>query len=92
MTHTCIPLCICITFDIVPEINNEGSLIPLLKSQILILESLRIITSSTFSNLLERYTLGESGDHTFHDLQFGFIENRGTNIAVSFTHDVINVV
>ena len=31
-------------------------------------------------------------DRTFHDLQFGLIENRGNNMTVSLTNDVINYV
>jgi hypothetical protein len=49
-----------------------------------------ITISTTFAKLIEIYILEESGEHTFNDLQFGFIEGRGTNMAVSLAHDVIN--
>jgi len=47
-----------------------------------------VTRSSTFSKLLEVYTLEESGDHTYQDREFDFIKNRGTNMAVSLTYDV----
>ena len=49
-----------------------------------------IVISTTFSKLLEIHILQESGEHEFHDLQFGFIGNRGTSMAAALTHDVLD--
>ena len=38
---------------------------------------------------MEIHILENCGIHEFHDLQFGFIPNRGTSMAVTLTHDVM---
>ncbi len=87
-------LSICITFGVVPDGFKRGLLFPIIKKSNIdpsAAKSYRPVTiSTTFSKLLEIYILEECGEHTFHDLQFGFIENRSTNMAVALTHDVIN--
>ena len=62
-------------------------------NQISILESLKTMFLNTIVSVLEvlkMHILGEFGDHSFHDIHFGFIENHGTNMAVSLTHYAIN--
>ena len=38
---------------------------------------------------MEMFILEECNFHDFHDSQFGFVQGRGTNMAISLTHDVI---
>ena len=72
----------------------KGLLIPLLKkptSDPTVPKNYRpIVVSTTFSKLLEIHILSMCGEHEFHDLQFGFVGSRGTSMAVSLTHDVID--
>ena len=92
MPHICNMLSLCIHFGTVPDIYKKGLLIPIPKKSNIDMslpKSYRPVTISvTFSKLLEIYILEECGDHTFHDLQFGFIENRGTSMAVALSHDI----
>ena len=44
--------------------------------------------SSTFSKILELHILDVVSNHKFEDVQFGFIEHRGTSMATALTHDV----
>ena len=46
--------------------------------------------SNTFSKILEIHMLDECGEHEFPDLQFGFINTRGTSMAAVVTYDLIN--
>ena len=92
--HLCVTLTICVKYGIVPESFKNGLLIPILKKptcDVSVPKSYRpIVISTTYSKLMEMYILEESGCHEFHDSQFGFISGRGTNMAASFTHDVIS--
>ena len=76
-----------------PTSFTEGVLIPILKkpsSNLALPNSHRpIILSTMFSKLMEKHILYMSGDHEFNDVQFGFIEGRGTDMAVSLTHYII---
>ena len=77
-----------------PESFCKGLLIPVLKKPHLdptLPKNYRPITIATsFSKLMEKFILTQS-PHEFHGLQFGFVEERGTDMAVSLTHDVIAV-
>ena len=46
--------------------------------------------STTFSKLLEMYVLEESLSHVFSDLQFGFVPDRGTEMATALINDVVS--
>ncbi len=49
-----------------------------------------IVLSVTFAKLLEIHILEESGEHEFHDMQFGVIPGRSTAMAAALAHDVID--
>ena len=86
-------LTICIRFGIVPDSFASGLLVPLLKkpnSDPTLPNNYRpVVISTTFSKILEIHILKECNDHEFDDLQFGFVQNRGTAMAAALTHDVI---
>ena len=85
-------LTLCLRFGVVPKGFQQDLLIPILKkvnSDPSDPTKYRPITiSSTLAKILEIYILEESGEHQFSDLQFGFIEGRGTNMAAALAHDV----
>ena len=89
--HLSMLLTLCIRFGRVPKLFSVGKLIPILKKPHLNPcdpSSYRPITvSSTLSKMLELYIL-ECSDHTMHPCQFGFVSGRGTNTAISLSHDV----
>lgn len=84
----------CIKFHVVPDSFTEGVLIPILKKPHLDTsqpKNYRPITiSTTFAKLLEKFILIQCKDHEFHNLQFGFVEGLGTDIAATLAHDVIS--
>ena len=88
----CSLLTLCVRYGVVPRCFQEGLLIPILKKTNLdpsTPKNYRPITiSSTLAKILEVYILEESGEHTFSDLQFGFIGGRGTDMAAALAHDV----
>ena len=47
-----------------------------------------IVNFTTLSKLLEMYVHEESNSHEYHELQFGFIPGRGTEIATALFNDV----
>ena len=47
-----------------------------------------MVISTTLSKFLEMYVLEESNSHEFHELQFGFISGKGTEIATTLFNDV----
>ena len=81
-----------------PEIRNlpdsfsTGLVIPILKKPHIDpskASNYRPITISVmFSKLLEMYCLERCSDHEMHPCQFGFVNHRGTNTAISLAHDV----
>ena len=77
LSHICVILSLCIKLVIVPDSFTQGLLIPILKNY------RPIISSTTFSKLLKMHILQESDEHEFHDLQFGFIGNRGISMAAA---------
>lgn len=86
-------LTICMRFGVIPDAFRRGLLLPILKKTNIdpsVPANYRPITiSSTMAKIMEMYILDESGDHTFSDVQFGFIAGRGTDSAVALAHDVI---
>ena len=89
----CNMLTLCIRFGIVSDSFMKGLMVPLLKkpnSDPSVAKNYRpVVISSTLAKLIEVHILREF-NHDFHDLQFGFIESRGTTMAASLTHDVIS--
>ena len=90
----CSVLTVCVQFGIVADSFVQGLLIPLLKKPNIdptLPQNYRpIVISTTFSKLLEILILEACNEHEFHDLQFGFVESRGTSMAAALTHDVID--
>ena len=84
---------LCFRYAVVPKGFTTGVLVPIHKKPHLDPadpKNYRPITiSSTLSKLVEMYILRRS-DHSFHEMQFGFRDNLGTDIAVSLAHDVIS--
>ncbi len=80
---------LCVRYGIVPKSFNAGILVPILKKANIdpsIPKNYRpVIISTMFSKLMEM-----CAPHAFHDLQFGFIETRGTHMAICIAHDTIN--
>ena len=88
-------LTLCIQFGVVPDNFRRGMLIPIPKKAGCDTTEpnncMRPITvSSIFSKLLELYVLEECSSHEFSDLQFGFVKGRGTEMATTLLHDVID--
>ena len=48
------------------------------------------MVSSVLSKILEYAILDDTGQHKFHDLQYGFVEGRGTKMAIATAQDVIS--
>ena len=94
ISHLCQMLSVCIRFGIVPDSFTKGLLIPLIKKPNIdpsIAKNYRpVVISTTFSKLLEVHILEQCGEHEFHDMQFGFVESRGTAMAAALTHDVLD--
>ena len=90
----CSMLTVCVQYGVVANSFAQGLLIPLLKKPNVdptLPQNYRpIVISTTFSKVLEILILETCNEHEFHDLQFGFVESRGTSMAVALTHDVIN--
>ena len=88
--YICVLSCTCIIVAIVPGIRNRVINSTITKSNFDhgIPTNFRSGTIFlTFSKLLEIYILK---DHTFHDVKLSFMENHGTNMAVSLTRYVFN--
>ena len=85
---------LCIRFAIVPTCFTTGLLVPILKKPSLdprVPKNYRPITiSCTFSKIIELYILDSCQHHEFSDLQFGFVEGRGTNMVTALTNDIIS--
>jgi hypothetical protein len=85
---------LCIRFHTVPSAFTQGLLIPVLKKPHLdatMAKNYRPITvSSTLAKVLELYILRRCHAHQYCDMQYGFIEGLGTDIAATLAHDVIS--
>ena len=90
----CSVLTVCVQFGVVADSFLQGLLIPLLKKPNIdpaLPQNYRpIVISTTFSKLLEILILESCNEHEFHDLQFGFVESRGTSMAAALTYDIID--
>ena len=85
-------LTVCIQYGVLPESFSEGLLIPVLKKTNIdptIPKHYRPITVSiTISKLLEYHILDKCVSHEFSSSQFGFVANRGSNMATALAHDI----
>ena len=85
---------ICVSFHVVQAAFATGLLIPVLKKPHLDTakpKNYRPITiSSTIAKLSEKFILGQCDGHEFNELQFGFREGLGTDIAATLASDVIS--
>ena len=85
-------LSICVTHGIVPESFLTGTMVPILKkvnADASKAESYRPITISVvYSKLLELHILDQCSDYEFSPSQFGFVPERGTDMAIALAHDV----
>ena len=83
---------ICLQFGIVPQFFRNGLLIPIQKksnSDAAVPSNYRPVTiSPTLSKLMEILILHHT-HHTFSESQFGFVEARGTQMAITLANDVI---
>jgi len=88
-------LTLCVRFSIVPDSFVNGLLIPIPKKancDTTDPSNYRpIIISVVLSKLIELYVL-DTMSYDPHSHMFGFIEDRGTEMAISLTHDIINTV
>ena len=89
-------LSICVRFGVVPDSFLSGVLIPILKKRncdpTLAKNYRPVVISATFSKLLEIHLLDISTAYEFSPSQFGFIEQRGTNMAITLAHDVCSYI
>ena len=83
---------VCLKYGIVPNDFCVGILVPVLKKNTLdptVPKNYRPITISVImSKILEHFILEKCGDDTYNEHQYGFISNRGTNMATAVAHDV----
>ena len=49
-----------------------------------------MIISTVFSKIAEKYIMEQCRGHAFSDMQYGFVEHRGTAMAASLLEDVSN--
>ena len=85
---------VCVRYGVIPRSFTEGILIPILKkpnSDPTVPSNYRSVTVPvTMSKLMEYYILGSCNSHEFSACQFGFIPDRGTNMATTLAHDLCN--
>ena len=83
----------CVQFGMIPATFKTGILVPILKKPGLDPSKANhyrpIIVSSVISKLLEYAIIEDSSKHVFHPLQYGFVDGRGTKMAISTTQDII---
>ena len=89
--HLSYMLTLCIQFGVVPDNFRGGVLIPIPNNAECDTTEAKnwkpITVSSMFSKLLD---LEECSGHEFSDLQLGFVKGRGTEMATTLLHDVID--
>jgi len=87
-------LTLCLRFSVVPQSFYHGILIPIPKKSNCdksLAENYRpLIVSVTMSKILELYILDNS-TYQAHEAMFGYVDYRGTNMAISLAHDIIGV-
>jgi len=84
-------LTLCCRHNVVPEAFTRGLLIPIPKpgKDPTVPEGYRpIMVSVIISKLLEYFILDECANHEYNPLMFGFIPERGTDMAITVAHDV----
>ena len=83
----------CAKLGVVPNSFKTSLLIPILKKPTLnpaeAVNYRPIMVSSVLSKIMEYAMLDDASSHVFHDLQYGFVEGRGTKMAITTTQDVI---
>ena len=83
---------LCIQYGVVPDSFRSGILVPIPKKTGCDTSEARnwrpIVISSTFSKILELYVLDKCKQHSFSEMQFGFVPKRGTNTATSLLNRV----
>ena len=83
---------LCAKFGLVPKTVTMGILVPILKKTNIdptVAKNYRpIIVSTVFSKIIEMNILEESNTGCFNNMQFGFVEGRGTNMAIRLASDV----
>jgi len=84
-------LTLCCRHSVVPEAFTRGLLVPIPKpgKDPTTPEGYRpIMISVIISKLLEYFILDEVANHQYSPLMFGFIPDRGTDMAIAVAHDV----
>ena len=85
--HLCNLFAFCFIHGVVPKSFTEGILVPILKTSTLdpsVASNYRpIIVSTVFSKLVEMFIMEKCNGSSYSDYQFGFVEGRGTNIAIA---------
>jgi len=88
-------LTLCLRFSVVPDSFVNGLLIPIPKKTNCDTSEPSnyrpIIISVVLSKLIELYVL-DTTTYDPHSHMFGFVEQRGTEMAISLTHDIISTV
>ena len=84
---------VCVIYGVIPDSFKIGIILPLLKKPNLdntVPNNYRpIILSSVVSKLLEYAMLNDVKSHEFHDMQYGFVQGRGTQMAIVNANDII---
>ena len=85
-------LTLCLRFGTIPETFLHGILIPIYKKgkDPEAASSYKPVNLSVvMTKILELYILEVYQTHTPHPAQFGFVDGRGTDMAISLAHDVM---
>ena len=92
MLHLCNLFSLCFIYGLVPTVFTKGLLVPILKKPTLDPSVAKnycpVIVSSILSKLIELFIIDECNTVELSDFQFGFVPGRGTNTAISLSHDV----
>ena len=89
--HISALLTLCCRHSLVPESVTQGLIVPLPKAgkDHTTPQGFRPITISVItSKLLEHFVLEQCAGHAHNPLMFGFIPERGTDVAIALAHDV----
>ena len=83
---------LCLRYGTIPDTFLHGILIPIYKKgkDPEAASSYRPVTLSVvMTKILELYILEVCQTHKPHPAQFGFVDRRGTDMAISLAHDVM---
>ena len=90
--HLCNLFTVCFRYGLVPSKFTNGLLVPILKKATLdpsVAKNYRpVILSNILSKIMELFIIDECDNFKPSDYQFGFVQNRSTNTAISLAHDV----